>query len=205
MDARRLTGSRPDIRGEGLKEMFAGPGRSPLSVEQVYHDYAPRVYNVARRMVSSDIDAEDVTQEVLLQVVRKLPSFRGDAAFPTWLHRVTVNAALSHRRRQAVRHDHGMRNAGDLGDDGALEVPGGLLSPDDEVLSGETRQLIDDAIAALPWAYRVVFVLADVEGLPNAEIAERLDMTLPAVKSRLHRARAMLRDALAPHFEDVPV
>lgn len=204
MDARRITGSRPDIRGEGLKEMFAGPGQSPLSVEQVYHDYAPRVYNVARRMVSSDIDAEDVTQEVLLQVVRKLPSFRGDAAFPTWLHRVTVNAALSHRRRQAVRHDHGMRNAGDLGDDGALEVPGGFLSPDDEVLSGETRQLIDDAVAALPWAYRVVFLLADIEGLPNAEIAERLDMTLPAVKSRLHRARAMLRDALAPHFEDVP-
>src|SRR4051812_1444412 len=204
MDARKLTGPRPDIRGEGLKEMFADPGQTPLSAEQVYHDFAPRVYNVARRMVSSDVDAEDVTQEVLLQVVRKLPTFRSDAAFPTWLHRVTVNAALSHRRRQAVRQEHGMRNAGDLGDDSALEVPGGFLSPDDEALSVETRYLIDRAIAELPWAYRVVFTLADIEGLPNAEIAERLDMTLPAVKSRLHRARAMLRDALAPHFEDVP-
>src|SRR5215212_1573198 len=109
MDARRLTGSRPDIRTEGLKEMFADPGQSPLSAEQVYHDYAPRVYNVARRMVSSDTDAEDVTQEVLLQVVRKLPTFRGDAAFPTWLHRVTVNAALSHRRKQAVREGNRVR------------------------------------------------------------------------------------------------
>src|SRR5258706_2160519 len=78
----------------------------PLSAEQVYHDYAPRVYHVARRLVSSDVDAEDVTQDVLLQVVRKLPTFRGESAFPTWLHRITVNAALSHRRRRAVREEH---------------------------------------------------------------------------------------------------
>src|SRR5262249_17460519 len=76
-----------------------------LSAEQVYHDYAPRVYKRARRMVASDFDAEDVTQDVLLQVIRKLPSFRGESSFPTWLHRVTVNAALSHRRRQAVREE----------------------------------------------------------------------------------------------------
>src|SRR3954447_2159368 len=84
---------------------------APLSAEQVFYDYAPRVYNMARRMVSTDVDAEDVTQDVLLQVVRKLPTFRGDAAFPTWLHRVTVNAALSHRRRQAVRQEHGLTNS----------------------------------------------------------------------------------------------
>src|SRR5471030_2895819 len=77
----------------------------PLSAEQVFHDYAPRVYNMARRMVRSDADAEDVTQDVLLQVVRKLPTFRGESAFPTWLHRVTVNAALSHRRKRAVREE----------------------------------------------------------------------------------------------------
>src|SRR3954447_1460107 len=81
------------------------PDLPRLSAEQVYHDYAPRVYSVARRMVASDFDAEDVTQDVLLQVVRKLPSFRGESSFPTWLHRVTVNAALSHRRRQAVREE----------------------------------------------------------------------------------------------------
>jgi RNA polymerase sigma-70 factor (ECF subfamily) len=162
----------------------------------VYRDYAPRVYNVARRMVANDIDAEDVTQDVLLQVVRKLPSFRGEAKFPTWLHRVTVNAALTHRRRQAVRDERA------LGDD--QESLGGddrhSPGPDDQLLSEEARQLIDRAIEGLPPAYRTVFVLADVEGLPNAVIAEKLDMSLPAVKSRLHRARAMLREALAPHF-----
>jgi RNA polymerase sigma-70 factor (ECF subfamily) len=170
-------------------------------VEQVYHDYAPRVFNVARRMVSSDTDAEDITQDVLLQVVRKLPTFRGDAAFPTWLHRVTVNTALSHRRRQATRQDH-IRSA--TGGDQPLEVAGAELPPEGVVQSAETKRLLAQAIEQLPEAYRVVFVLADVEGLPNAEIADRLEMTLPAVKSRLHRARAMLRETLEPHFGDKP-
>ncbi len=180
-----------------------GLSAAPLSAERVYHDYAPRVYNMARRMVASDLDAEDVTQDVLLQVVRKLPTFRGEAAFPTWLHRVTVNAALSHRRRQAVRDARGPRNTSDVhGEDEALEAAGRILPPDDLALTAEMRQRIDQAIAALPSAYRVVFVMADIEGLPNSEVAERLDMTLPAIKSRLHRARAMLRDALAPYFSE---
>src|SRR5438552_12681684 len=81
----------------------------PQSAEEVFHLYAPRVYNLARRMLSSDADAEDVTQDVLLQVVRKLPSFRGESAFPTWLHRVTVNAALAHRRKRALHNEHRAR------------------------------------------------------------------------------------------------
>src|SRR5436309_6054560 len=76
-----------------------------LTPEQVYRDYAPRVYNLARRMLGNDADAEDVTQDVLLQVVRKLDTFRGESAFPTWLHRVTVNAALAHRRRASNRQE----------------------------------------------------------------------------------------------------
>src|SRR3954454_15221555 len=122
---------------------FAGPARqapveedirSPdsslsLSAEQVYHDYAPRVYSVARRMVASDFDAEDVTQDVLLQVIRKLPSFRGESAFPTWLHRVTVNAALSHRRRQAVR-DEKRQTLSDEGEE-AVAAATHSLPPDD--------------------------------------------------------------------------
>jgi RNA polymerase sigma-70 factor (ECF subfamily) len=141
----------------------------------------------------------------LLQVVRKLPTFRGDAAFPTWLHRVTVNAALSHRRRQAIRAERGVRSTSELlPGDQPMEVAGSTLPPDGVVLGAETRRLLDEAVSELPTAYRDVFVLADIEGLPNAEVAERLELSLAAVKSRLHRARAMLREALAPHFGDVP-
>src|SRR6516162_8964788 len=73
------------------------------SPEQVFHEFGPRVYNLARRMLGNDADAEDVTQDVLLQVVRKLDTFRGEANLTTWLHRVTVNAALAHRRKRANR------------------------------------------------------------------------------------------------------
>jgi len=210
MDARETHGAFPVLRENGPREAFSDSpsltsGLPVLSAEQVYREYAPRVYTMARRMVSSDVDAEDVTQDVLLQVVRKLPTFRGDSAFPTWLHRVTVNAALSHRRRQAVRQEHGLRNSLDLygEDEQPFTTPSNKATPtpDDHLLSRETRQLIERAIESLPAAYRVVFVMSDVEGLPNADIADQLNMSLPAVKSRLHRARAMLRDALSPHFE----
>src|SRR5262249_48244382 len=79
---------------------------------------------------------------------------------------------------------------------------GRLAGPEEEALVHETRQLLEEAIAALPPRYRRVFVLADIEGLPNATIAEQLGLSLPAVKSRLHRARLFLRDALARHFQE---
>jgi RNA polymerase sigma-70 factor (ECF subfamily) len=160
---------------------------------------------MARRMVRSDVDAEDVTQDVLLQVVRKLPTFRGESALPTWLHRVTINTALSHRRKRAVREEHRSR---DPFDTVLAERPAsgagwdGASAPEAQLLSRETRALIEHAIARLPATYRAVFLLADVEGLSNAEIADRLGLSLAAVKSRLHRARQLMRDALAPHFRD---
>jgi RNA polymerase sigma-70 factor (ECF subfamily) len=180
----------------------------PLSAEQVYYDYAPRVYNMARRMVRSDVDAEDVTQDVLLQVVRKLPTFRGDSAFPTWLHRVTVNAALSHRRKRAVREERRADAPFDaFVEDGAVEDcgRGRTLGPDAQVLARERRRQIERAIAALPEVYRKVFLLADVDGQPNADIAEAMRLSLSAVKSRLHRARQLMRDALASYFEESAV
>jgi RNA polymerase sigma-70 factor (ECF subfamily) len=208
---------------DAIKELGAGPARQdpapretictahspfPLSAEQVYQDYAPHVFNTARRMVSNDSDAEDVTQDVLLKVVRKLPTFRGDSAFPTWLHRVTVNTALSHRRRQAVQQEHGLGYSRDVfGEDEPLveSAPGKTPEPATEILHHEMRQLIEQAIASLPEMYRTVFVLADIEGWSNADIAAHLHLTLPAVKSRLHRARLLMRDALAPHFnEELP-
>src|ERR1700719_1267819 len=135
-----------------------------LTPETVFRDYAPRIYNLARRMLGRDVDAEDVTQDVLLQVVRKLPTFRGESAFPTWLHRVTVNAALSHRRRQAVRQEHGLLTSLDAhGEDEPVSRigPQRTLAPDDQVVSHELRQMLDAAIEALPPAYRDVLVLAD--------------------------------------------
>jgi RNA polymerase sigma-70 factor (ECF subfamily) len=179
---------------------------SPLTPERVFHDYAPRVFHLARRMLGNDADAEDVTQDVLLQVVRKLDTFRGESAFPTWLHRVTVNAALSNRRKRAQREDHQSHDPLEsFHDDGhhARPLRPWSVQPEQAVLDQETQELIEKAIARLPEIYRDVYVLADVEGLPNGEIAEMLGLSLAAVKSRLHRGRLLMRDALAPHFEEV--
>src|SRR5262245_28033491 len=133
------------VRQAPGKEDIHSPDSLPsLSAEQVYHDYAPRVYSVARRMVGSDFDAEDVTQDVLLQVIRKLPSFRGESSFPTWLHRVTVNAALSHRRRQAVR-DEGRHSLSDDNGEEAVATATHSPPPDDLLADDETKQLIERA------------------------------------------------------------
>jgi len=178
--------------------------------EIVFREYAPRIYNLARRMLGNDADAEDVTSEVLMQVVRKLHTFRGDAQLPTWLHRVTVNAALAHREKRANRtkHEHGTAEealeAVSVDPTGRVKLarPAYGSTPAEIVLADEERELIEDAVAKLPEPFRDVYVLADVEGLPNTEIAEMLDLSLPAVKSRLHRARLRMRDLLAPHYAD---
>ncbi len=187
----------------------AKPASVPItpSPETIFRDYAPRVYNLARRMLGNDADAEDVTQDVLLRVLSKLDTFRGESAFPTWLHRVTVNAALAHRRKRAGRENHHEHNPLDRFEENghiAAPVRRWAVAPDQAAVDRETQQLIEDAIRGLPEMYRDVYVLADVEGLANAEIGEMLGLSVPAVKSRLHRARLMMRDALAPHFEEVP-
>jgi RNA polymerase sigma-70 factor (ECF subfamily) len=184
---------------------MADPAVGELTPERVFRDYAPRVYNLARRMLGNDADAEDVTQDVLLQVVRKLDTFRGEAALPTWLHRVTVNAALAARRKRARRDEGRVADPLDgFTADGqhADHVRPWPRLPDTLALDREQKDLIERAIGGLPEMYRDVFVLADVEQLPNAEIGEMLGLSVPAVKSRLHRARLMMRDALSKHYEE---
>jgi RNA polymerase sigma-70 factor (ECF subfamily) len=200
---RIVSPSQPTLLPEEVRSSSARE-QAP-SAEQVFRAYAPRVYNVARRMVNSHVDAEDVTQDVLLQVVRKLPSFRGEASLPTWLHRITINTALSHRRKMAVREGHRVHNDFEQMVENAASADWTGRShpaPDQQVVEQETRRLLDEAIAELPPTYRSVFVLADIDGLPNAAIAKMLGLSLAAVKSRLHRARLLLRDALASHFSD---
>jgi len=177
-----------------------------LTPEQVFRDYAPRVFALARRMLGNDADAEDVTQDVLVQVVRKLDTFRGQSDIFTWLHRMTVHAALALRAKRARREQHEtldpLNHFLDDGHHGRAVRPWSS-APDQQVLDKEREQIIEKAIAGLPEIYRDVYVLADVEELSNPEIGDMLHLGLAAVKSRLHRARMLMRDALAPHFEEV--
>jgi RNA polymerase sigma-70 factor (ECF subfamily) len=181
------------------------PARTP-SVEEVFRQFAPRIYHLARRILGNEADAQDVTQDVMVQVLRKLDTFRGESAFPTWLHRVTVNAALAHRRKKTNRHEQPSAEPVDqIGGDGHHHH-GALrpwsARPEDAMLDAERQHQVEAAMAELPDMYREIFVLADVEQMSNAEIAEVTGLSVAAVKSRLHRARLMMRDKLAPYFEE---
>jgi RNA polymerase sigma-70 factor (ECF subfamily) len=151
-------------------------------------------------MLCNETDAEDVTQEVLLQVVRKIDTFRGESSLGTWLHRVTANAALALRRKRATCRERQLDALRDglpieVSDDGRRRRP--ACGPEEQAQTRELSALIEEATAELPEIYREVFVLSDVQELSNAEIGSLLGLSLPAVKSRLHRARLLLRHSLA--------
>lgn len=149
------------------------------------------VYTLAVRLVSDPYLAEDVAQETFVRAWRALPNFRGDAAFSTWLYRITVNTAWTHRRRQK-RHRHvDLDDVPAVPDETRRNNPGHL----DDTL--HLSDVLGDALNTLADEQRMVVVLKDVEGWSHSEIADALDITTGAAKVRLHRARRRLRLLLA--------
>src|SRR5262249_2391382 len=158
-----------------------------------------------RRLLGNAADAQDVTQDVFVRVLRGLPTFRGEATFSTWIYRITVNTALDYRGKRALREQrHVPEPPADFGEDGTRRTPTRpwVSRPEQDLLDREAHQRIEEAVAGLPEISRDVYVLADVEDLPNAEIAALLGLSVAAVKSRLHCARLLMRQALAPYFEE---
>jgi RNA polymerase sigma-70 factor (ECF subfamily) len=141
-------------------------------------------------MLGNASQAEDITQEVFLQVYRKIGSFRGDSAFTTWLHSLTVNQVLMHFRKRGVKLEQ-TADEHDFSD--VVETP--LQST--RRISMIDRLALDQAISQLPPGYRAAFVLHDVEGYEHEEIARMLGVTIGTSKSQLHKARMKLRDLLS--------
>lgn len=170
--------------------------------------YATRVYRVAYGITRSAADAEEVVQDVFLTLFRKIGAFEGRAALGTWLYRVATNAALL--RRRGKRHELEVkledvlptfREDGHREGDRAFLLADWSDSPEQALLSRETRAIVNRAVDALPEHYRAVLVLRDVEGLSNEEVAVALGESIASVKSRLHRARMAVRERLTRHFE----
>jgi RNA polymerase sigma-70 factor (ECF subfamily) len=164
--------------------------------------YQDRVYRLVRRIVG-DADAEDALQETFLSAWRALPRFKGDAAFSTWLYRIATNAALMRlrkRRPDVVSLDAPLKDSEGEATTIAQEIRDWSATPDEELLNDETRQAMESAIGALPEDWRVAFLLRDIEGMSNSDAASTLDLSVPAFKARVHRARLFLRDRLDRHF-----
>lgn len=164
--------------------------------EQLYERHRRRVYTLCLRMLGNTADAEDLTQEVFIQVFRKLNTFRGASAFTTWLHRLTVNQVLMHLRKRYVRQEE-VTEDGDLKN---LSDPG---TPRPPAVSLIDRITLEQAIAQLPPGYRTVFILHDVEGYEHERIAEMLGCSAGTSKSQLHKARKKLRHLLRARLASV--
>jgi RNA polymerase sigma-70 factor, ECF subfamily len=178
-------------------------GSAP-AFEEVLNRHQQRVYRVIRSILRDSMDAEEVVQDVFLTVFEKIDNFRGDSSFTTWIHRIAVNAALMHRRRDRSSVNVSLEaTMPAFREDGhiATDVADWSEQANDPALASEAQQIIQTAVDELDSKYRTVFVLRDIEAFSTEETAEILEMGIPAVKSRLHRARLYLRRALAGYFE----
>lgn len=172
------------------------------SFEALVQLYEKRIFHIAYKIVESLHEAEDVLQEAFLKAFENLSKFRGESSFYTWIVQIAVNAALQRvqkrLRPQTVPLDEM------IGDDDNFrpeQIVAWDENPEKLYSRKETQQILEEAIASLPIIYRTVFLLKDVENMPMEEIARTLEISLPAAKSRLIRARLELRETLSRYFK----
>lgn len=169
--------------------------------EELVGRYESVIMNMAYRLLGNRSDAADVCQEVLVLLIRKLGSFRGEAKFSTWLYRVSLNACHDYARRSR-RHVSISESPGDdLPDIEQRLADNGFDSPETSMEREEVRKTVRQAIARLPYKFKEVIYLHDLNGYNYKEVAEILDISLGTVKSRLNRARARLAKELEAYWE----
>jgi RNA polymerase sigma-70 factor (ECF subfamily) len=170
------------LSSEGTPDMVA--------FEQLVAEYGDRVYGIALRVTGSPSDAEEVMQEAFLQAFRSWSTYRGEAAPTTWLYRIAVNAAL-----MRVRSQRPVELLSEQPE--SLEVADWSADAAESLLRSELQQQLEAGLTRLPEDFRVTVILRDIEGLSTSETAATLQVSEAAVKSRLHRGRALLRRYLA--------
>jgi len=157
--------------------------------ETLYERHHRKTYSLCLRMLGNQTDAEDLTQEVYVQLFRKIGSFRGESAFSTWLHRMTVNQVLMHFRKRSVKSEK-------TSEDGELPEQVVVGSSNPLKMAVVDRIALAKAVAGLPPGYKKIFLLHDVHGFEHEEIARMLGLSVGTSKSQLHKARQKLRKLL---------
>lgn len=199
--SRRVHGAAPLISSEDTALLERAQQGDVAAFEGLVGRHRSRVYGLALRMLNSPDDAAEVLQESFLSAYRNLQNFRGDAQFGSWVYRIAANHALMRlRHRRVVNQVESSLEAPQFNDRGSLvEEVSDFRDAEGEAMDKELRGAIEAAAARLGDEYREVFVLKDLEGMSYEEIAELTNSSVPAVKSRLHRARLSLRAAI-DHF-----
>jgi RNA polymerase sigma-70 factor (ECF subfamily) len=172
---------------------------------QIAERYQKKIYALSFNLCRNQMDAQDVTQEVLLTLFRKIDTFQGKSAFSSWVYRITLNATYmklrSKKKDPSVSIDDLMPSMNGAGYQ-QEKITDWSENTESLLFTNETREIIQKAVDLLPEKEKVVFILRDVEGLSTEKVSEILDLTVPAVKSRLHRARLFLRKKLSNYFEE---
>ncbi len=175
------------------------------AVRRLAELYGPRIHQLALRHMKNREDAEEVTQDVLMKVYRKIGAFRGDSALSSWIYRITFNTAMSrlraHRGERAAEQERDRALAAlESSDDGTARMSADPADwshmPDEELLRFELRRAVEAAVRELPEIYREPVILRDFEGLTTEEASTRLKVKDQTLKSRLHRGRLLLRERL---------
>jgi len=183
----------PTIENVGSAKDFeltqAASAGNMAAFEELYQRHHRRVYSICLRMLQNASEAEDLTQDVFIQLYRKVGSFRGDSAFTTWLHRLTVNQVLMHFRKRTVKFEKTTEEG-----ETPVQIVSGTENP--FRMPVVDKIALDNAIAQLPAGYKSVFVLHDVEGFEHEEVARILGCSVGTSKSQLHKARLKLRKLL---------
>ena len=169
--------------------------------------HGPTIYRLAFGITRNRADAEEVLQDVLLTLVNRCASFEGRSALGSWIYRIATNAALNKRRGKRSELETSLEDLlptfqsdGHRAGDRTYLLADWSQNPEEELLAGERRRVLERALDSLPDHYRVVLVLRDVEGLSNDEVSTLLGEPVSSVKSRLHRARMVLREQLTGSF-----
>ena len=167
----------------------------PMEFDSIVEQYSDFVYNVAFKMMGKPEDAEDVAQDAFISAYRAYGRFRGESRVTTWLYRITVNAALMKLRKEKRTRTLTQTGLDDM------DVPDWDAGPEGSAVSSELGEKLQEGISQLPPDLRAAVVLRDVEQLSNSEAAEALEITVSSLKSRLHRARVILRKYLAEYLK----
>ena len=177
-------------------------GGDTRAFDELVRRYRDKVYRLSFKILRHEEDAAEALQDAFLSAYRGIKSFKVESTFSTWLYRIATNASLMKYRKR--REGHVSLEQSQNSDENAemLQIPDWSTQPLKELLDSETREVMDEGIQRLPEELRTVFILRDIEDLSNAEVAQILDLTVAAVKSRLHRARIALRDRLTRYFAD---
>ena len=193
---RRAILPQPAIAGSADAELVErARGRDEAAIRLIMQANNRRLYRIARGILRNDGEAEDVVQETYVRAFTHLPDFRGDSSFATWLARIAMNEALGRLRRQRPSVDVNSLGPGVL-EAQIIQFPHSAASEDPEksMAQREIQHVVEHAIEELPDAFRIVFITRVIEGMNVEETADILGLKLETVKTRLHRARAMLRD-----------